>query len=105
MLGRNLFDEAARVLAMPVPRRKAINYVAAGFAGAGRCCLSFGRSGRGRSGARCVGIAPAEVVITDPVCYGKSSYASCTVGGKAGRCAPICHTCGVWCRACCRCVV
>ena len=34
MLKRNLFDEAARVLAMPIPRRKAFKYVAAGFAGA-----------------------------------------------------------------------
>jgi len=34
MLERNLFDEAARVLAMPIPRRKALTYVAAGFAGA-----------------------------------------------------------------------
>jgi len=34
MLGRNLFDEAARVLAMPVPRRKALKHVAVGFGGA-----------------------------------------------------------------------
>lgn len=34
MSERNLFDEAARVLAMPIPRRKAINYVMTGIAGA-----------------------------------------------------------------------
>jgi peroxiredoxin len=35
---RNLFDEAARVLAMPISRRKAFKHLAAGFAGA---LLSF----------------------------------------------------------------
>ena len=38
MLERKLLDEAARVLAMPVPRRKAFKHLAAGFAGA---LLSF----------------------------------------------------------------
>jgi hypothetical protein len=34
MKEHNLLDEAARILALPIPRRKALTYVAAGFAGA-----------------------------------------------------------------------
>ena len=34
MFERNLFDEAAQALAMPISRRKAFKYVATGFAGA-----------------------------------------------------------------------
>jgi hypothetical protein len=34
MLVRNLFDEAARLLAMPIPRRKALKYLATGFVAA-----------------------------------------------------------------------
>jgi hypothetical protein len=84
MLKPNLFDEAARVLAMPIPRRKAFKYVATGFAGA---LLSLLWPNRARAndyvpqcGNTCKGC------ITDAACYGKLAHSSCTVGGKIGYC-------------------
>src|SRR6516162_3572054 len=97
---RNLFDEAARVLAMPIPRRKALTYVAAGFAGA---MLPF--------------LWPKEATATDfdPICmhaclnstcnnagcWGRKVDDPCAVGGVIGHCAKqlVCQE-----EACCRCV-
>jgi hypothetical protein len=90
MLKRNLFDEAARVLAMPIPRRKAFKYVASGFAAA---VLSF--------------LWPKEVAAQDadypcggPIpncgcdnkgCNGKKVDDPCKgANGKSGHCAKVC---------------
>lgn len=82
MLEHNFFDEAARVLAMPIPRRKALRYVASGFAGT---LLSF--------------LWPKGAMATDydPVCSGTCCIGDClfrhvddpctTASGKVGHCA------------------
>ncbi len=79
MLKRNLFDEAARVLALPIPRRKALKHVAAGFGGA---LLSFLWPKR------------AHAYDFDPVCSGGSPICfykhvddpCTTTGGQSGHC-------------------
>ena len=84
MLESNLFDEAARVLAMPIPRRKAFKYLAAGFAGA---WLSFVWPKR----AMATDYDPPCQTSCGPCnnngCWGKHVDDPCTVGGKAGHCA------------------
>jgi hypothetical protein len=96
MLERNLFDEAARVLAMPIPRRKAFKYIAAGFAGA---WLSFlWPKITTTAGPPCGAICGN--CITQG-CYGKHEYDPCTYVGKAGHCvAQVKCNSG----ACCHCV-
>jgi len=84
MLERNLLDEAARVLAMPVPRRKAFKHLAAGFAGA---LLSFLWPKR----ATATDYDPPCQTVCGPCtnsgCWGKHVDDPCTVRGKAGHCA------------------
>ena len=101
MLERDLFDDTARVLAMPIPRLKALKYIAAGFAGA---LLPF--------------LWPKEAVAADidaPClhgcfqagcnnlgCSGRGVDDPCTTaGGQVGHCAKqvVCQE-----GACCRCV-
>jgi len=96
MLERNLFDEAARVLAMPVPRRKAFKHLAAGFAGA---LLSFLWPTRATATeydfpctASCGPCINTCRRVDDP----------CTVGGKAGHCAKV-FRCSLY-EKCCNCV-
>jgi len=82
MLDRNLFDEAARVLAIPIPRRKALTHLAAGFAGA---LLSFLWPKQALAGKPCGQSCPPADCI-DQGCYGKSVGESCIYLGKAGYC-------------------
>ena len=85
MLERNLIDEAARVFALPIPRRKALRYVAGGFAGA---LLSFLWPKRSTAtdyqsscGASCNGCLGGA-------CFGKPEGAPCTTATRqVGHCA------------------
>jgi hypothetical protein len=88
MLKRNLFDEAARVLAMPIPRRKAFKYVATGLAGA---LLSFLWPKRARADfdPPC-GPNPCQSCTTDTPCQGKAVDAPCNpASGGSGHCAQV----------------
>ncbi len=100
MLERNLFDEAARVLAMPIPRRKAFKHLAAGFAGALLPFLSPKR-------ATAIDYDPACTAscggCTNNGCWGKSVDDPCTVGGKAGHCEKVGNCSNRQVHDCCRC--
>jgi hypothetical protein len=104
MLKRNLFDEAARVLAMPIPRRKAFKYVATGFAGA---LLSFLWPKRARATEHLPYCGNCPGCTNDSACNAKLAHSACTtVGGQRGYCNPIanCIGCGGRCLVdCCRC--
>jgi hypothetical protein len=85
---RNLFDEAARVLALPIPRRKALKHVAAGFAGA---ALSF--LWPKRAVAYYDWDKPCYYIVgcpSDGICFGKHIDDPCTLNGVAGHCARKC---------------
>ena len=106
MLKRNLFDEAARVLAMPIPRRKALKHVAAGFAGALLSFLWPKRATATDFDPACV--PECQSCFTVSTCLNKSVDAPCLVGGKVGHCAltspiRICRQ-GYQKVACCTCV-
>ncbi len=89
MSERNLFDEAARVMAMPIPRRKAFRYVTAGLAGA---VLSFLWPQRATaqiithrclvSGGVLTGYCPGCCFPWPPDCY-KYRSTHCPAGQKA----------------------
>jgi hypothetical protein len=86
MLKRNLFDEAARVLAMPIPRRKAFKYVATGFAGA---LLSFLWPKGARATNNFTACTACPGCVSDGGCFDKIKYSSCTTGGgQTGYCKP-----------------
>ena len=103
MLDRNLFDEAARVLAMPIPRRKAFKYLATAFAGALVSFLSPRRAIAYDIDWACTLNCPS--CVNDSRCFGRRADDPCTVGGVAGHCAQNCKLChGGGCQACCRCV-
>ena len=94
MLERNWFDEAARVLAMPIARRKAIRYVAAGFAGA---LLPFLWPERAAATGydirkRCGRPPPPGCIATNLCGSDKHVDDPCTVNGQAGHCLQICRT-------------
>jgi hypothetical protein len=88
MLEHNLFDEAARVLAMPIPRRKALTYVAAGFAGA---LLPFLWPKRATATDYDF---PCSNECSDAPCRSRFGYKSVddlctTASGQAGHCAKL----------------
>jgi hypothetical protein len=99
MLERNLFDEAARVLAMPIPRRKAFKHLAAGFAGA---LLSLAWPKQARAAGRLPLCGRCPGCSSDFSCSGKYATSRC---GTNRYCRA-----GTQCRqglnkyACCRCV-
>jgi len=97
MFERNLFDEAARVLAMPISRRKVFKYVATGFAGALVSFLWPKRAAATDVDWACVGHCGT---CTNNGCWGKRVDDPCTVGGKVGHCAKqiVCQE-----LVCCRC--
>ncbi len=99
MFKRNLFDEAARVLAMPIPRRKAFKHLAAGFAGA---LLSLLLPKRARAGDFDPSCLASCGTCNNNGCWGKRVDDPCTVGGKAGHCAKQ-VVCPEAYRACCTC--
>jgi hypothetical protein len=86
MLKGNLFDEAARILAMPIPRRKAFKYVGTGLASGLLSPLLLKRAAAGDIDSRCIPGCPGGH-NTAPSCIGKRVDDRCTVGGKAGHCA------------------
>jgi hypothetical protein len=101
MSERNLFDDAARVLAMPIPRRKALGYVAAGFAGA---LLPFLWPKEAAAAYDydfpCVGCYYPTGGCDNAGCYGRRVDDPCTVNGQIGHCAK-----QISCKLpCCRCV-
>jgi hypothetical protein len=97
----NWFDEAARVLAMPIPRRKALKHVAAGFAGALLPFLWPERAAAVDIDKSC-GAFPPSGCIAKNFCYGHVDD-PCTVNGQAGHCVQICRT-NTSSRAVCTCV-
>jgi hypothetical protein len=99
MLQPNLFDEAARILAMPIPRRKAFRYLGAGFAGALLSSLLLKRAAALDFDLLC-SFCPG--CNSTPGCQSKGVDDPCTVGGKIGHCARyiVCHENG----KCCRCI-
>jgi len=98
MSERNLFDEAARILAMPIPRRKALTYVAAGFAGS---LLPFLWPKEATATGLTCGCSNcgSNFCCSDPGCNGRPPGAPCTVAGRAGHCTKYCKP-----GHCCRCV-
>src|SRR5215469_188960 len=84
MLERNFFDEAARMLAIPIPRRKALRYVASGFAGA---LLSFLWPMRATATDFDWPCVNCGLSCNSGVCIGKHVDDPCTVAGKPGHCA------------------
>src|SRR5215831_15909956 len=102
MLKRSLFDEAARVLAMPIPRRKAFKYVASGFAGALLPFLWPKEVTATDIDLPCtvfaVGLCPG---CTNDGCNGKNVDDPCRGhNGKSGHCTKVCTKGG---NACCTC--
>jgi hypothetical protein len=85
MSERNLFDDAARVLAMPIPRRKALGYVVAGFAGALLPFLWPKEATATDYDAPCSGSTPGG--CTNAGCWGRRVDDTCTVNGQIGHCA------------------
>jgi hypothetical protein len=99
MLKRNLFDEAARVLAMPIPRRKAFKYVASGFAATVLPFL-WPKEITATDVEPCTGqYAPCG--CTNDGCHGKNVDDPCTVRGTKGHCAKGCPNRDSF--GCCRC--
>ena len=100
MLKRNLFDEAARVLAMPIPRRKAFKYVAAGFAGALMPFLWPKEVTAIDIDSPCVGPL-TNCPCNNDGCYGKHVDDPCTTTkGTSGHCAKVCTKNGSSCCTC-----
>jgi len=107
MLERNLFDEAARILAIPIPRRKAFKHLAAGFAGAALFFLWPKRATAAYELDKyCGGNCGGGCVNDNRCAYPRKVDDRCTTaGGKAGHCAKNCQLChGGGCVACCSCV-
>ena len=100
MLARNLFDEAARVLAMPIPRRKALKYLATGLVGA-MLPFFWPKEATARDVDWSCQFCPGHCTSTGG-CLGRRVDDPCTIGGKAGHCAKqlVCQT-----RVCCHCVL
>ncbi len=88
MSERNLFDEAARVLAMPIPRRKAFKYVTAGLGGA-VLSLLWPQRATAFYLYRCIvsgGVLTGDCLFFCPLkvcCQGRSSH--CPPGQKAKK--------------------
>jgi len=100
MLDRNLLDEAAQVLAKPIPRRKALRHLAAGFAGA---LLLFVWPEQAQAGRLpvCNG---CKACHNDLACTGKYAGASCTTSGKKGYCSAT-FRCNAYTKiSCCKCI-
>ena len=99
MSERNWFDEAARVIALPVPRRKALKYATTGFAGA---LLSFLWPGRAMATDYDPWCSMSCSGCTNTGCWGKRVDDPCTVGGIAGHCAQqlSCNNAGAKCCSC-----
>lgn len=104
MLEHNLFDEAARVLAVPIPRRKALKHLAAGFAGALFIFLWPKRAIATDIDKPCRYPVNCPGCIFDSRCVDRNVDDPCNAGGKAGHCAQICRFCHGGCLACCRCI-
>ena len=84
MLDSNFLDEAARILAMPIPRRKAFKHLAVGFAGT---LVYFLWPSRATASSHLPCTSCAGHCNTTPPCQGRHVGDACRVGGKVGHCA------------------
>jgi hypothetical protein len=109
MSERSLFDEAARILAMPIPRRKTFKYLTAAFAGALLPSVWPKEAAASdydpRCSGACLGCNP------DRSCYHWGGLSAklvddpCTTStGQAGHCVKAVYCRGYAGGACCRCV-
>jgi len=90
MKEHNPLDEAARTLALPIPRRKALKYVAAGFGGA---LLSFVWPKRATATDYDPPCQTSCGSCTNAGCWGKHVDDPCTMAsGQAGHCASSCKS-------------
>lgn len=92
MKEQNLLDEAARTLALPIPRRKALKHVAAGFAGAALSFLWPKRAAAYNDFDKLCNFIPG--CPSDSICLGKHVDDPCTLNGVAGHCARKCANAG-----------
>ena len=99
---RNSFDEAARILAMPLPRRKAFKYLARAFAASLLPSVWFKEAAAADVDPPC-GFCAGQC-NTEPACQGRKVDDPCTTStGTAGHCAKA-GICSGGSYRCCRCV-